>query len=156
MPDLFDFEDVDGDRAEDRSDIPGRAERVNLFVERDDETTSWRRAATTPAVWESLDDGPGWYRLAFVDGGGAHRTFVAGDPDDVALGWCDCDGWAHAHGSGEGWGRSPCAHVCRLHQEGSLDRVDVPALDESHDGRDAGVDDGGDRGRLATDGGERR
>lgn len=135
---------------DDEPGVPGRAEAVDLRTEQDDQTGSWRRASTAGAVWERpRDRGPGWFHVAFADGDDAHTVFVAGDPPGEIVAWCDCEGFAHGHQS-SGWGRSPCAHVCRLAQEASIDRLDLPSLDDLRVGAD------GDRGQAVADGGVRR
>lgn len=124
--------------------LPSSALPLDIAYQRDRNTSSWRRAIGTTAVW---DDHPersgGWKTLAFKDGQDAHTVFVARivDQQGRTVGWagcCDCERWQYASNPDHDQatldddrtdtGAAPCSHLCRLVQEAQIDRVDVPEV----------------------------
>lgn len=99
------------------------AEPVDFLIERDERTTSWRRAA--PMADETrIERLNRFVWLVELPDGQPHVTALVRD-EAWYDGWCDCDGFQYQEG--------PCAHLCTLRQGAFVhvrsadgDRLQVP------------------------------
>lgn len=131
---------------------------LNFRAERDDGSTSWKRADPGTALVERTS--PVDYTVT-LPGGDSH-TVVYGREREAFVGWCDCRGFEYAD---EG---SPCAHLCTLRQaEWSHNHLGAdPAARDVHErpieaGPTAALEEArarssDDEPELATDGGVTR
>lgn len=101
------------------------ADPLAFGVERDDQTTSWRRAQDEGTIIRQRTNFGFVVRLTQSDE--AHTCYLARDGDEYR-GKCTCKGYEY--------NRGPCAHLCALRVSERRGVVEIAQIDEalaSHD-----------------------
>jgi hypothetical protein len=97
---------------------------IDFEAAKEDESTSWKRAAPSTAMIERTS--PVDY-VVTLRGGDAHQTVFAQERG-APVGWCDCKGYRYSDDV------SPCAHLCTLEvaRRQDLDDVHGRPIDYGH------------------------
>jgi hypothetical protein len=104
--------------------LPHKAERVDPYAARDEQSEPFRRARDEETEIQE-GDAPGRAKVRVGDGD-VHKTILVED-DEGYVGYCDCDGFAF---HGDDLVGASCAHILALSMESVIDDSLITTIDD--------------------------